>query len=347
MSQPKTILFGPLPPPYGGVAVVMSTLREPAIASGSVVWSYAGDDGDERVVKLNHRILGHIRRLLTTPTVSRVVDSTHFHLEYPHWLLLPAWLLARRIKGFRWIKTCHDGSLPFRYSSMSSGARRRFRRALDSIDEMVVSSHELAEFFRDKFTGPIRYISPLMPLPASWDPPTLTAERAAKVVTSIGAFIPSYGFQHVADAVESLRDRGRDLELVLLDGAFARDEAYRASVLKNRRWIRVHEGVRHSEVSTYLRESDVFVRAFAHESYGLSRVEAILSSVPVIATNIGETRGMLTYEFGDAGRLVEHLESILDRGSEQDLARWQEVYRAEALENLQQYSNLITGESNA
>jgi glycosyltransferase involved in cell wall biosynthesis len=230
---------------------------------------------------------------------------------------------------------------------MNASARLRFSRALAAIDEIIVSSHDLLDFFRNKFTGPIRYISPLMPLPAHWDSKPDTADRKNAIVTSIGAFIPSYGFQHVAEAVQSLRERGHDVELVLLDGAFAGDDAYKDSVVRDRPWIRDYESVPHSEVGGFLRASDVFVRAFAHESYGLSRVEAILSGVPVIATNIGETRGMLTYEFGDIDRLVEHLEAVLDHRSEHDLARWQDVYRTEAHENLQQYLSLITGETNA
>jgi glycosyltransferase involved in cell wall biosynthesis len=166
-------------------------------------------------------------------------------------------------------------------------------------------------------------------------------------VISIGAFIPSYGFHQVVAAVESLRQSRPDVELTLLDGGFARDESYRRMLIADRPWITVHEGVAHDQVGAFLANSQVFVRAFAHESYGLSRVEAILSGTPVIATNIGETRGILTYEFGDVYALTDHLRSVLSGACRIDLSHWQQVYRREAEQNLQGYIRLITGDSNA
>jgi glycosyltransferase involved in cell wall biosynthesis len=76
------------------------------------------------------------------------------------------------------------------------------------------------------------------------------------------------------------------------------------------------------------------VRAFAYESYGISRVEAIWCGVPVVATRAGETRGMLTYEFGDVDALVEQLRRALYDPPREDLAAWAAQFRREAEENL-------------
>ncbi|HEY2847735.1 MAG TPA: glycosyltransferase family 4 protein [Pyrinomonadaceae bacterium] len=349
MTKPEAILFGPLPPPYGGVAVFMSSLKNACIDSGVEVWSYAGDGDDTRVKRVNHRSLGHIWRALRLTKGARITDSTHFHIEHPHWLLLPLWLLTKRLKKFKWIKACHDGSLPFRYKDMSARGKRRVAQAVDAADLLFVSSSGLAEFFRDEFRRETTHISPLMPLPDSWSAVSgkHRADDNTKRVVSIGAFIPSYGFHEVAAAVERLSDTGRGIELELLDAGFAADHAYRRDVLKDRPWIRVREGVPHPQVGQLLAKADVFVRAFAHESYGLSRVEAILSGTPVIATNIGETRGMLTYESGDIDTLARHIRSVLDGSVRSDIAHWQEVYRHEATENLRTYIELITGASDA
>jgi glycosyltransferase involved in cell wall biosynthesis len=354
-APPHAIVFGPLPPPYGGVSVFMSSIKDACIRRGVEVWSYKGDGGDKRVTRVNHRTLGHIRKLMTAPQGARVLDSTHFHLEYPHSVLLPAWLKAKRLKEFTWIKVCHDGSLPFRYDAMSDWQKGRIKRAVDTIDILNVSSPGLVEFFDEKFGREAAYISPLMPVTSVnsergfttfTDFPDFTVYK--HVVSSIGAFIPSYGFHNVAAAVENLRAKtGENIGVMLIDGAFARDEAYKKSVVDGRDWIHVLEGVPHAEIGPVLASSDVFVRAFAHESYGLSRVEAIWSGVPVIATNIGETRGMLTYEFDEAAALYQHLQTVLNGESAIDLAHWSEVYRKEAEANLQSYLHLITGDANA
>ena len=350
MNKPHAILFGPLPPPYGGVAVFMSSLKDACIDRGAEVLSYAGDAEDPRVTRVNHRVLGHILRLLIRPKEARITDSTHFHLEYPHWLLLPAWLFLKRIKQFTWIKICHDGSLPSRFERMSAAAQQRVQRALASVDTLVVYSRDLEQWFREElsYTREIRFMPLLTPTPKLGSLEG-RGEKSAdhQVVTSIGAFIPSYGFHDVAAAVERLRQSGREVTLILLDGAFARDENSKREVLSGRRWIEVHEGVPHDEVQAFLAKSDVFVRAFAHESYGLSRIEAIMSGTPVIATNIGETRGMLTYEFGDVDALVKHLESVLYGTDDAEISHWQEVYRREAEQNLDAYLQLITGDANA
>lgn len=347
MSRPKAILFGPLPPPYGGVAVLMTALKDACLSRGVEIWSYAGDGGDARVTKLNHRSLAHIWRVLRLPKGSRITDSTHFHLEYPHWLLLPLWLFAKRLRRFTWVKACHDGSLPFRLDEMPTGQKQRLGRAVAAVDTMVVSSPELVEFFRDKFGKEANYISPLMPLPTAFKVQRTPSTETTKTVISIGAFIPSYGFDQVADAIEQIRSDGTDVTLTLLDGAFARDEEYKEKTVAGRSWITVHESVPHGEVGRFLARSDVFARAFAHESYGLSRVEAIMSGTPVIATNTGETRGMLTYEFGDVDALTRHLESVFDGETGTALEHWQQIYRHEAEDNLHTYLQLITGGANA
>src|SRR4030095_10597496 len=95
-----------------------------------------------------------------------------------------------------------------------------------------------------------------------------------------------------------------------------RDESYRDEVLCGRDWITVLEKIPNPEIYEILRLSDVFVRAFADESYGISRVEALWCGLPVIATRAGETRGMLLYDFGDVEQLVNQLERSEEHKSE-------------------------------
>jgi glycosyltransferase involved in cell wall biosynthesis len=155
-------------------------------------------------------------------------------------------------------------------------------------------------------------------------------------------FFPSYGFKDVAEAVEELRQRTKqDIGLVLLDGAFVCDEDYREEVLWERDWITVLEKVPNDEVHEILKRSDVFVRAFADESYGISRIEAIWSGVPVIATRAGETRGMLLYDFGDREALVNQLQAVLLYPVREEPNPWANLYRQEAEENLRAMEELL------
>ena len=66
------ILFGPLPPNYGGVSVFMAKLARAAAPRGAEIWAYAGSAGNavEGTLFLNHRRLGHIAALARRPECS-------------------------------------------------------------------------------------------------------------------------------------------------------------------------------------------------------------------------------------------------------------------------------------
>ncbi len=84
--------------------------------------------------------------------------------------------------------------------------------------------------------------------------------RYDKLICSIGVFIPTYGFDHIANAVEVIRQESKtDIGLLLIDGSFASDESYKSKMLKHREWITVLENVPHGQVFQILKKSDVFV----------------------------------------------------------------------------------------
>jgi glycosyltransferase involved in cell wall biosynthesis len=360
VDKPTAILFGPLPPPYGGVSVFMDTIRDAAISRGVRVWSYTGrpqekDSGQVRFV--NHRRFGHILALIREGRKGRITDSTHFHLENPNVLVLPLWVLAKFFLGFTWIKLLHDGSLPSRFTTFSHRQKWLFRMAIRNIDEFIVYSRDLESWLRReaRFAGKIWFIPLLLPLPTNWGREPLAAPLLEKLdrfserkrsVCSIGVFIPSYGFHHVVEAIEILRsETNEDIGLLLLDGHFAFDAAYRNKVLAGRDWIEVAENVRNPCLKEVFSRCDVFVRAFEHESFGLSRIEALWCGTPVIATNVGETRGMLLYDFGDVERLRGNLETVFDGDHGIDIPMWAAVFKDEAKDNLKDYLSVLTGEA--
>ena len=342
------ILYGPLPPPYGGVSVYMSFLTEHLRGRVARVWSVLGDreSRDPLVRLVRHRRLGVVPALMSEARGARILDATHFHLEYPNRILLPLWLAAKRLLGFEWYKNVHDGSLPARHREFSPTQKRLFDLAARNVTEFVVVSEELRGFLRDGIgvTQPVHVIPGLLPIPAAALAATFdeARERAlrpylegARRVCSVGVFIPSYGFLHAAQAIERLRrETGEDIRLLLLDGTFARDEDYRREVLAGRDWITVAENVPNPQVYQVFGRSDCFVRAFGQESYGISRVEALWCGLPVVATTAGETRGMLTYEFGDLDELALQLRRALFERRASETEHWATEFRREAEENL-------------
>jgi glycogen synthase len=350
----RIILFGPLPPPYGGVAIYMKALVAQLRAGNVSVWTYGGaKPADKSIRFIPHRKLGTLWALIAEGRNARILDASHFHLEYPNPLLLPVWLGLKRFLHFEWYKNVLDGSLPKRYPQFGVLRRWLFHRALNAVDEFVVVSEDLRRWLKDevKARQPITVIPCLLPaLPTNGSSKLSSATEELikpylvhdKRVCSIGVFFPSYGFRDVAEAVEALRERtGKDIGLVLLDGSFVCDEHYREEVLFDRDWITVLEKVPNAEAYQILKQSDVFVRAFADESYGISRIEALWCGLPVIATRAGETRGMLLYDFGDVEQLISQLQAVLTYPGLEQKNPWAARYRQEAEKNLLSLARIL------
>ena len=359
MKQGRKILFGPLPPPTGGVSVFMNALSGPAIENGVTVWTYTGESvyrESKNPVFVNHRRLAHIWALLRSGFGGRITDSTHFHLEYPSLIGLPVWLAAKFILRFRWIKVLHDGSLPERHGSFSAIRRFLFRLAVRNIDEFIIFNRELEQWISEKtgFAGPISRTSVFLPLPKCWGEGEIPARikvpldkfaKHRKRVSTVGFFISSYGFSHIVEAIELLRqETGEDIGLLIAAGGGVTDEQFKAEVLNGRDWIDVVIEAPHSIVASIYRQSDVFVRGFGHESFGLARLEAMICGTPVVATNVGETRGMLLYEFGDVAELARQIRAVLDGKSAADAQMWTDRFQKEAGDNLAAYLQAIIGE---
>lgn len=342
----KLVLLGPYPPPYGGVSIYIQTLFHFIKQRGVELWTY----GDEEINAPNVFFMKDKRweilpLLIRRGFRARIVDSTHFLIEYPGFLV-PVWVILKALLRFEWLKIIHDGSLPARCRGFGPVQRLLFRLAIRAPDKFIVVSEELKHWLRDEFSvdQEITVIAPLLPipgkvldgaLPADLERALLPYLRRGKRVCSVGVFIPSYGFAHVAEAVERLREEtGEDVGLVLIDGTFARDEGYHGGVLHGRDWITVLENVPNPSLHQILKHSHALVRAFGQESYGISRVEAVWCGLPVVATGAGETRGMLVYDFGDVGGLKEQLRRALFDSQASVEAGWAEQFRLEAEENL-------------
>ena len=351
----RIILFGPLPPPYGGVAIYMKALVEHLRDDQNVrVWTYEGAQPNNAGIRfIAHRRLGTLWALLAEGRNARILDASHFHLEYPNLLLLPVWLVLKRLLQFEWYKNILDGSLPKRYPRFTKMQRWLFRHAIRAVDEFVVVSEDLRRWLREEIKAhqPITVIPCLLPNPRSEGDTKLSTNTEELIkpylahgrrVCSIGVFFPSYGFKDVAEAVAQLRAQTHeDIGLILLDGGFVRDERYRNETLRDRDWITVLEKVPNPELYEILKRSDVFVRGFADESYGISRIEAIWCGLPVVATRAGETRGMLLFDAGNEEELVNQLRVALSGTSLDETNLWAKRYHQEAEENLHSVARVL------
>lgn len=347
----RIVLLGPYPPPYGGVAIFTKALFEFTEGRGAELWA-AGENLPVRpnVSPIDYRRLGLIPLLLRKGFKARIIDSFYYLLEYPNPLMVPLWALSKLVLRFEWVKVVHDGSLPSRYAGFGLLRKLLFKLSVSLVDEFAVVNEGINKFLKDDIgvRQNVSTVNALLPIPESElgavlsnEIKTVLAQYDRRVV-STGVFIPSYGFAQVADAVEKIRNEtGENVGLILIDGVFVRDENYRATVLQGREWITVLESIPHPQVLQIFRHSDVFVRGFEHEGYGLSRIEAIWCGIPVIVAMGKESRGMLLYEFGDLDALVANLRSALSNPSANEVEQWASVFQREAEENLERWMRIM------
>jgi glycosyltransferase involved in cell wall biosynthesis len=103
----------------------------------------------------------------------------------------------------------------------------------------------------------------------------------------------------------------------------------------------VLQNVPNTGVYRILKQSDAFVRAVVREGYGISRVEATWCGLPVVATRVGETRGLMLYDFGDVDALTRQLKTALFTPPRGEVERWAEQFRLEAEENLRALEKIL------
>jgi glycosyltransferase involved in cell wall biosynthesis len=347
----KIILLGPYPPPYGGVAVYIHTLKEFIKRFGFdyevKIYRERWDLSSDCVRPTFISVYKNFSKVTGNDTC---MDSCTFFLEYPSTRATFAWLLIKILKRFRWIKIIHDGTLPTRYKGFGFIEKILFRLSIQCVDEFIVVSEDLLLFLQKRINVKQRVllIKSLLPLPPNTFEHSVPPEimklisQYDKLVSSIGVFTPNYGFEHIANAVEIIRQEfGINIGLLLIDGSFANDESYRSKVLRGRKWVVVLKNVPHAQVLQILMKSDVFVRGAALESYGLSRVEALWAGIPVVATRVGETRGMLLYDFGKEKELVQQIRRALFNPPTEDIKVWGDYFTKEANDNLMTLIRLI------
>ena len=104
------------------------------------------------------------------------------------------------------------------------------------------------------------------------------------------------------------------------------------------------ENVANPDIPQVLNRCEVFIRGTEHEGLGISRVEALWSGLPVIATSVGEQRGMLLYDFGNTETLASHIRSVLKGETVRGAQESADTLRSEARRNLDSYVRVIIGD---
>jgi glycosyltransferase involved in cell wall biosynthesis len=239
---------------------------------------------------------------------ARDADLVHTHLVHAD---VYGALGARHL-----VSTKHNDD-PFR-----TGPFRFVERALTLRAGRVVAITEaLARFLvervglpREKVTT-IHYGLDAVPEPWGENPPSPVAPDA-RVLLAVCRLEPQKGVDVAVRALARVRDRHPAAELVVLGEGPERPALGR---LAGELDVPVHLLGRVPDVAAWLRRADVLVHPARWEGFGLALLEAMLASLPVVATQVssipeivvdGET-GLLV-PADDAAALADAITAVLD-----------------------------------
>ncbi len=275
---------------------------------------------------------------------ARRAELVHTHLVHAD---VYGALGARRL-----VSTKHNDD-PFRTGPFRHVERALTRRA----GQVVAITHSLARFLVDRVGLPRDKVTTihygLDELPGAWgrNAPAPVAEDA-RVLLAVCRLEPQKGVDVAVRALARVRERHPSAELVVLGEGPERQALERLAAELE---VPVHLPGRVPDVAEWLRRADLLVHPARWEGFGLALLEAMLASLPVIATAVSsipeivvnEETGLLVppddpaalagaiaavlddpREYGVAGRERANTEFSVARMADRTLAVYREIARA-------------------
>ncbi len=275
---------------------------------------------------------------------ARRAELVHTHLVHAD---VYGALGARRL-----VSTKHNDD-PFRTGPFRHVERALTRRA----GRVVAITHSLARFLVDRVGLPRDKVTTihygLDELPGAWgrNAPAPVAEDA-RVLLAVCRLEPQKGVEVAVRALARVRERHPSAELVVLGEGPERQALERLAAELE---VPVHLPGRVPDVAEWLRRADLLVHPARWEGFGLALLEAMLASLPVVATAVSsipeivvnEETGLLVppddpaalagaiaavlddpREYGVAGRERANTEFSVARMADRTLAVYREIARA-------------------
>jgi glycosyltransferase involved in cell wall biosynthesis len=150
----------------------------------------------------------------------------------------------------------------------------------------------------------------------------------ARILVSIGHMVPRKGFHRLLPVFARLRQRRPDVYLVLVGGTTPVDWSYEEEMKRLAAELNVGDSVLFTgaqspdRIAQWLNASDLFVLASAREGCPNVVWEAMASAVPVVASDVGETKRMVPPFAGTVYSPFDDLRSLETALDEALAAEW-------------------------
>jgi len=335
-------LLGPWPPPAGGVATHLTSLRGFLQRSGyrTRVLAESRHATGPAIHRMDPRRRSLPKLGLLLATIPEAGGILHCHgslISFPALSTMTVFRTAIYARRIRWIETLHDQTLLERFPTWPIGRQRLFEESLRQAEHVLAVGSDLAEFASSIGVDSTRLTrsSPLISADLELgDLPATVGEFAGShspLIVGVGAPTPEYDFQSFLTAFEVFHSRHRQAGLVLASTSFADDPAYSGGIESLLR--RLGSDVLYVTdldrpvLLRLVSRADVVLRGPIAESFGLVRAEAALLRTPVIGTRTGSDLFTVGYLHGDVESLLQAIVDVLECRSFPDQERALVHYR--------------------
>ena len=219
---------------------------------------------------------------------------------------------------------------------------KTFKQVFDLFDTHVIVSEKAAKSFNDIYHMESKtcvienYINEeAIKYKAGKDNVVLDKEKIN--IISLGRFCYEKGFDRLIEAIKILKDKLGNIDVKLNIVGYGEQEALLKSQvmsagLEDIVQIYNTENVKCNPYAM-VASSDVFVMASRSESFGMTRIEALVLGVPVITTNVANSDKLIQKEYG---MIVENTTEGIASGIEKVITNKQLL--EELKQNLKNYS---------
>jgi hypothetical protein len=267
-------------------------------------------------------LLSLLRMFIEIPR-SSIIHTQSIMTVFPRKYLFLFFFFLKKIKRCFLIETLHDATLIERYNQFSEKQKQLYFLIGRLINYLIVINDSLKDFCISIRIpeAKIVVISSLLPLnylevtkeniPSDFK---TFAQKFKFIITTTGAFIPLYDIQTIVKAFLKFQEKNKNSGLVILETSFAIDNVYKKEtieLIKNNENILLLQNVSREQILSIFTNSSFFIRGAQFDSFGLSKVEAILMGAKVISTKAGITNFMEIYEYQNAESLLVVMQKAL------------------------------------
>lgn len=342
MTQPLTILHAHAGNLFGGVETILTTLvRHPGTLNHRFALCYEGRlAGELRRAGAQVEILGDVR--FSRPWTVLGARRRLAKIIVAHWpavvMCHSPWALAAfgpvaRARGVPLVLWAHAAFTGRHWLE-------RLARVIAPPDLAICNSQYTRAAFPNAFpTTRAEVVYPPVAPPPSFDPTRRPAKREGHgaapdtiVIALVARLEPGKGHAALLDALASLREVPRWTAWIVGGAQRRAEDMYRSDLERRTNEARIADRVhflgQRDDVASLLWASDIYCQPNTHpETFGISFIEALYAGLPVVTTDLGGAREIVTpacgllIPAGDQRALRDALERMMtDTGLRQRLS---------------------------